>query len=312
MIDLESILTSALQNLSTSFDDGIPVATIINGHRIAMPEGPDRWLRKRHPHEPGTCAAFVALCDLFDIRAVWDIGALYGYFSILSARLLPHAKVYAFEMNPEAMAALDRTIEANGLANIQSINKGASNRSAVITADIDRFILSEDAGARRVEIVALDDFPVKPDLIKIDVEGYQAKVIPGMLRTLQQHKPLVIAEFDRPSTIGRFGVTNSQVFQPLLDMGYSAFWNKTARRMQGQFIKVNFFSMEHECNSLMVFAHPGRLSMKGASRDPDQAHEIPMGKSGDAYRLKSPSLFSAMSVSSDLSRFSMRRSTVVC
>jgi FkbM family methyltransferase len=267
MIDLEFILTSTLQDLRAGLDDRMPVATLINGHRIAMPSGPDRWLRKHHPHEPGTCAAFVALCKSFEIRVVWDVGALYGYFAILAARLLPHANVYAFEMNPESFASLERTIEVNGLVNIEAINKGASNRSAVVMADIDRFRLSEDEGSQRVEVIALDDFPAKPDLIKIDVEGYQAKVIPGMMRTLQQHKPLVIAEFDRPSTLGRFGVTNAEVFQPLLDMGYSAFWNGTARNMNGQFTQVDRFSTDHECNSLMVFAHPGRPSMKGETGD---------------------------------------------
>ena len=49
---------------------------------------------------------------------------------------------------------------------------------------------------RRVVIVPVDDLELAPDVVKIDVEGWEQQVLNGMHRTLQQHKPVLIIELN--------------------------------------------------------------------------------------------------------------------
>jgi len=49
---------------------------------------------------------------------------------------------------------------------------------------------SESVATRQVVIVPGDDLQLAPDIVKIDVEGWELQVLNGMYRTLQQHKPM--------------------------------------------------------------------------------------------------------------------------
>ena len=50
---------------------------------------------------------------------------------------------------------------------------------------------------KEVFIKKLDDYDLKPDLIKIDVEGHENEVIMGSIKTIKKHKPFIFIE--RPS-----------------------------------------------------------------------------------------------------------------
>jgi len=73
-----------------------------------------------------------------------------------------------------------------------------------------------DAGEftrRRVQIQRIDELELEPDVVKIDVEGWEAQAIEGMQATLEAYKPLLIIE-----------INNSQRWAPgLHSMGYRFF-----------------------------------------------------------------------------------------
>lgn len=48
---------------------------------------------------------------------------------------------------------------------------------------------------QRVEVVPLDDLELRPDIIKIDVEGRDAAVLRGLERTIAAHLPYILLEY---------------------------------------------------------------------------------------------------------------------
>jgi FkbM family methyltransferase len=234
-----------------------------------------RWVRRKHAdgaiHEPATVAALVWLARRFSDEPVtfFDVGALYGYFSLIAKALFPAATVRAFDMNPDSCQAMEQVFRANhhlGDPQPSVINVGLSDHTEPAhRSTIKNFVLDEEPSGRTgvpVDLVRLDDFcaqtGLRPDLMKIDVEGYQAKIMPGAMATIAAHQPAVMIEFDLPVTLARFAARNLDVVQPLLDLGYQFFWCENHRDRDGRFTHVpaGEFSAEHETNSLGVFVMP--------------------------------------------------------
>jgi FkbM family methyltransferase len=132
-------------------------------------------------------------------QTVFDIGANIGYYSIQFARLTK-GKVFSFEPIANQYSLLSRNIEVNHI-----LNDIAEKIAISDSNEIKRFYLSEneETGTSSVEIptntfedvlcTTLDDYCKKNgiesiDLIKIDVEGHELKVLRGMDRLLSGGK----------------------------------------------------------------------------------------------------------------------------
>tara|TARA_Y100000389_G_scaffold512_1_gene461 strand:- start:900 stop:1667 length:768 start_codon:yes stop_codon:yes gene_type:complete len=63
----------------------------------------------------------------------------------------------------------------------------------------------------------LDSFSITPDLIKIDVEGFELKVLQGSMKTLNNHKPIVLIELHPENT------DNETIKTILLSLGYKMY-----------------------------------------------------------------------------------------
>ena len=232
-----------------------------------------RWVSRKHAdgaiHEPATVAALVWLARRFGDEPVtfFDVGALFGYFSLIAKALFPRATVHALEMNPDSCEVMEQHFRANrhlGDPPPGASNVGLTDRTqAAHQSTIDRFVLDEEPAGSGVpvDLIRLDDFcaqtGLRPDIIKIDVEGYQAKIMPGAMATIAECKPAVLIELDLPNKLARFDARNIEIVQPLLDLGYQFFWCERHRDRDGRFQFVREMSDEHECNSLGVFVMPG-------------------------------------------------------
>jgi FkbM family methyltransferase len=202
------------------------------------------------------------------VPVFFDIGALYGYFSLVVQSLFSDISVRTFEMNPESFVALEKNIAGNKELgkNIKCFNVGLSDRTLLNQkAKISGFRIHEElSGAEGIDldIIKLDDFcrdqNIQPTIMKIDVEGYQAKIIPGAMETIAMNKPMILLEFDNGDfMMETFGCTNKEVVKPLFDLGYSLFWCGEQRRSSSSFKQLSFddLSDKHEKNSLAVFVH---------------------------------------------------------
>ena len=80
-------------------------------------------------------------------------------------------------------------------------------------------------GANEVQAVTLDSFFTDvgtPDVIKVDTDGYDGKVLGGASRLLQATRPSVLFEW-HPRLCHITGTDDEQAFSVLRDAGYSRF-----------------------------------------------------------------------------------------
>jgi FkbM family methyltransferase len=132
---------------------------------------------------------------------VFDVGANVGFFTLLASRLVgASGRVVAFEPFPAAKRRLDRHLELNAARNVTVFQAAVSDTVGRARfhahADITMGRI-EDEGELDVEVVRLDDLVQTgrvpaPDLIKIDVEGEEAKVLRGAGELLRTQRPTVL------------------------------------------------------------------------------------------------------------------------
>jgi FkbM family methyltransferase len=126
-----------------------------------------------------------------------DCGALYGDTAIWAV-WMGAGRVYSFEPNPEAMPYLVANTANHGRGRIVTLpfGVGASNSrmSLSINPSSPGSTRVIDAGGEGdVQIVALDDWcvenDVKPDFIKMDIEGSEIDAIKGAAKTIMTRRP---------------------------------------------------------------------------------------------------------------------------
>jgi FkbM family methyltransferase len=143
-------------------------------------------------------------------RIVYDIGANFGYFTLL---LTTHPRfrghIHAFEIKPATFADLARCVGGAALGDTVTPHPfGLSDRDGTVWISAERHSLltrvlgADDASgaAESVAVRRLDALGLPPpDLIKIDVEGHEAAVFRGALATLRAAAPFIVFEnwFDR-------------------------------------------------------------------------------------------------------------------
>lgn len=145
----------------------------------------------------------------------FDVGSNIGFFALIGARQVgPAGRVHAFEPVPEIAACARRNAERNdfdtitvhtlAVADVPSghaelflaVNPGGATLS---TTDVPNDL----SGRLPVPATTLDqlvtdgDCPV-PDVVKIDVEGAEMRVLDGMARLLAGRRPAVVCELDAP------------------------------------------------------------------------------------------------------------------
>jgi len=141
-------------------------------------------------------------------QCVFDVGAKVGMTAMTLAAAADQGVVYAFEAAESSCLVLRRNLVRNGLdARVHVVNAvlGAvsgqsfeyhwnlvSGRSGIVMAPPD--------GATPIQKVttSLDDFAdhagLRPDLVKIDVEGGELGVLEGMSRILSDARPDIVLE----------------------------------------------------------------------------------------------------------------------
>jgi len=149
-------------------------------------------------------------------KTVADAGANIGIFS-LYAWALGAKKVYAYEAVAETCEILKSNLALNGAqSSVKAVNialgakKGRAALKFNIRGEGSSMIDSGEAGVnsgilykgRRTVVVGPLDALVKGrvDFIKMDVEGYEMKVLQGAARLIKKHKPVLsLAAYHRPA-----------------------------------------------------------------------------------------------------------------
>ncbi len=145
-----------------------------------------------------------------------DIGAHFGYFTILASRIVgAEGRVVAVEAMPETYKLLKNNIDKNSLDNVESYEMAASSKkqtlifkdfgivnSSANTSSVARGVMAnKEAFGREVKVngAPLDGVLNKAnsariDMIKIDAESSEEDVLLGLRETLEKHKPIMLIE----------------------------------------------------------------------------------------------------------------------
>jgi FkbM family methyltransferase len=138
-----------------------------------------------------------------------DVGANIGIHTLaMSAACGPTGRVLALEPDPDNLRLCRRNLAVNGCDNVELLHAAASDRPGTLKLFLnnsnkgDHRVYDPGDGRRSLDVVALPlaevlaDRRLSPKLVKIDVQGWEPKVLGGALRALRDIHPLVlITEF---------------------------------------------------------------------------------------------------------------------
>lgn len=147
-------------------------------------------------------------------KTVYDIGAYEGVMTLFFARAVgKQGRVIAFEPNPANRGRLFKNVALNRFENVTVKEVGLGNKREIAqlairsdeyaTGSIDPLIraqiLEEQGTLLNVDIDTLDhrihaDSLPLPHFVKIDVEGYELKVLIGMTEAIANARPAIFIE----------------------------------------------------------------------------------------------------------------------
>lgn len=158
-----------------------------------------------------------------------DIGANFGYHTFAMARLAgASGRVIALEPTEWAFAKLQRNASANDFKNITFLRLGlgdediggidTSFRSSYRLDGTQRNI-QERIVIRTLDAVLDEQGVSSVDFIKLDVDGFEGKVLRGARRTLERFHPVIFFEIS-PSLMQLHGDIAEDLIRSLYDRGY--------------------------------------------------------------------------------------------
>lgn len=131
---------------------------------------------------------------------VFDVGAHVGFYTLLASEMVgPGGRVVAFEPLPANLRYLREHLRLNRVGNVEVVEAACAESAgqARFEQGPDRTMgRVDERGGLVVATVALDDLVLAgrlpaPDLVKMDVEGGEARALRGSRAVLQRHRPTI-------------------------------------------------------------------------------------------------------------------------
>ncbi|MBK8703300.1 MAG: FkbM family methyltransferase [Saprospiraceae bacterium] len=209
---------------------------------VVLPAGTDIYLTGGKSHDSEIRLAKFLINHLKIGDTFVDVGAHFGYFSLLSAFLTgSNGRVFSFEASKSTFLLLNKNTQDK--ANIACMNNAVSDKKEIVkfyefpvlyseynSVDISQFegekwLVKYKPQEIQVEAIKLEDFIIDNDLhpkiIKIDVEGAELKVVLGMKRLLEVSDGLfIVMEYLHPD---RKNAAHRQAAEIMKNAGYNAY-----------------------------------------------------------------------------------------
>lgn len=178
---------ASLQIAIKAFERGIENTLITNGIKL---------LKKYKPEQN-------------ESYTVFDVGANFGYLSLVwNQTISKNGSIYAFEPHPIIYNSLQKSVHLNNISNLHLINKAVGDKEGEMklhlsntTSNTLKEVATKSKATKKVtiEVISIDEFmSTKPnltiDLLKIDVDGIELKILKGAKNTILKYKPIIIVE----------------------------------------------------------------------------------------------------------------------
>ncbi len=229
-------------------------------------------------HEPRT-SRLLSRC-LQQGMTVVDIGCNIGYYALLEAqRVGPTGKVIAIEPEPQNALLFLHNVRANGYRNVVFHQVAISDRDGTSSLRLcdksNRHSLHPvpwpttdlQVPVRTLDSLIAKEAPESVDLVRMDLEGHEVVVLPGMLDTIHRYSPRLLIEI-HPDLIGAHGVV--QWLGALKDLGYRPEWLLDQERdipLRWRFLRPETPTMDELICDPRIHFEPKRPLMALFSRD---------------------------------------------
>ena len=164
---------------------------------------------------------------------VIDVGGNIGTTTLSFSAAVPRGQVHVFEPSREMLPILRRNLELSQVRNVTVHPFGLSDAPSrghlqvAIDGNPGSAFFVDDAAAKSaasadIEVRRLDEVLAttpRLDFVKIDVEGYELRVLRGATGLLRQHAPTVVFEVNE-AALKRGGTSGREVCEFLLGLGY--------------------------------------------------------------------------------------------
>jgi len=164
----------------------------------------------------------------------FDIGANIGWYSLLCSKIVGKTgHIYSFEPDPYLFEIIKENIVLNNLKNITVFPYAVSNKTAKEhfslndKQDGDNRLGSKAITDKIIEVqtISIDDFcnqhNVKPDFIKMDIQGSEPKAFQGMKETISKNSKIKIITEVFPEAIEDVGSSTEEFIDSLEKSGFT-------------------------------------------------------------------------------------------
>ncbi|MFA5128300.1 MAG: FkbM family methyltransferase [Patescibacteria group bacterium] len=141
----------------------------------------------------------IQLANIKNVEVVVDIGANVGFFTKLCRGIFPQSKIYSFEPVPRTFECLKNNLRDDANTSIYNLAISDYNGRAKMNFNEDDSVTSciSADGDVDVEVKTLDSFVEdnninRIDILKIDTEEHELRVLKGASRALSKTKYLFI------------------------------------------------------------------------------------------------------------------------
>jgi len=177
------------------------------------------------------------MIEIMDGDVVWDIGANIGVHAVFcSVAAGEKGKVFAFEPEPNLVDKINKSSTRNPSTNLSVIPFALGDVPGTANLYVDpsdgsgKHTLQDRGGFSPLEIQVrtgdqlIDEgATIQPNIVKIDVEGFELGVLRGMKRSLRNEQLRFLVVEVHPVQIASLGEDVDEVKALLLEAGFTEF-----------------------------------------------------------------------------------------
>ena len=168
---------------------------------MMLPKGDSHFNREKDRYQYHVLCMALKYLNKDSRKTAIDIGGHIGFYSLAMSEVFD--KVISFEAFKNNYKCLFKN--THNIPNVKIANIALSDREEFLGAIID----SKNSGniqlkkGKDIQARTLDSFCIGDvDLIKIDVQGFEEKVLRGSIDTIARNKPIIIAELEMDDNSG--------------------------------------------------------------------------------------------------------------
>lgn len=162
---------------------------------------------------------------------VFDIGAHQGVVAMILGNLVgARGHVVAVEATPHNAAVARKNVARNAVAQVTVVHAAGSDAPGVLqfSPRMNGHVAGADEASVDVRALTVDELASEhgvPQVLFVDVEGYEIHVLRGARRTLSEHRPDLFVEVHMGEGLERFGDADDLL--ALIPDDYEVFVSKT-------------------------------------------------------------------------------------